>query len=349
MRFLTSDWSTKLMALLLAAAVWYYLDQQATKTLEARARIDFAIPEGAVVLRVLDGEGNEIRGEIPVRIRGPKRDVEMLRLGTLACAHAVEGGLRGAEETRSETLISSDFNVPTHLSVEAVPSPRISVVLARQVQRRVRVRADAVGGVTGLPRPGFRVKSLVPMPEEVLVRGPASLLEDPGFREIPIVPVSVEGRQTSFRATGRIPETLEGKPVRLDEPDFRIEVVIEEVAVVRREKFPVAVLLPAGLPYRVTVDPAEVEVELEGPPDVVAKAAAARGVTVLVDLSARDAASLGTSPRILLDLQATVSPGVPRGSELKATPMPDADPKDRKATVTLARPERDGTGGEAPR
>ena len=244
---LFSNLLAKLMALVMAVAVWYYLDQRATRTLEMRFRLDLVLPEGALLLQARDADGRELGGEIPVRLRGPRRDIEALRPASLICVHTLAGAIHEPVETRAETLTAEEFNVPSLIVVEPLPSAFIRVTLASRVRRRVRVRVEA--------------------------------------------------------------------------------------------------FQPAPFPYRVAVEPAEVDVQIEGAPDAVERAVAAKAVTVCVDLSGQDASEFGPSRRLLLDLQAMTSPGLPGSADLRLTPMPDASPSERKATVILTSERKTGAPG----
>lgn len=179
---------TMVLALALAAAVWY------GKALDRRERISEKQIEASVTL-VNVPQDMVITSEVPssllLRVRGP-----LSRLRGLDPAQTgVVIDLRGAGEGEHEfTVETRNVVVPYGIEVLVVSPSQVPLRLERVVQRRVPVRARLVGE----PVSGMSVNRVDVEPTAVLVSGPRLQLES--LRAVSTDPVSLDGAEGPVEA-----------------------------------------------------------------------------------------------------------------------------------------------------
>jgi len=195
---------TMVLALLLAAVVWY------GKALERRERISEKQLEASVTLVNVPADmviTSEVPRALVLRVRGP-----LSRLRGLDPAQTgVVVDLRGAGEGEHEFAVETrNVAVPEGIEVLVVSPAQVPLRLERVIQRRIPVRPRIVGE----PAEGMDVGKVDAQPTTVLVSGPRLQLE--ALRSVTTDAISVDGAEGPVEAvvTVRSPLPL----VRILEP-----------------------------------------------------------------------------------------------------------------------------------
>jgi hypothetical protein len=238
---------------------------------------------------------------VRVTVRGPRTLLDEMKADDLG---AFQPDLRSGKVDHVE-FDSSVIHIPPGVRVEQIDPPALSLRWEDEVLREIPVQAS----ITGQPAPGFIIKG-APRVEPATVRaiGPRSLVDVVQF-----------ARAAPFDVTGLDQEKAHEHVLALDRPpprvEFETQIVTVKVEVAREELQRIFVKVPVqavGV-TRAVLSPNEVDVKVEGPPELVRSLRTeqvvptvdlrAAGVTVTSPGSARLAAVVG-----LEGCRATVQP-----------------------------------------
>ena len=237
------------LAFALGLYAWVHGAQEAQRSLDLS--VDTILPSdtSSRVLKTV------MPPTIRVTVRGPKSVLDELTAEKLT----VQIDLHEGNETRA-TFDPSTIPVPPGLKVEQIEPPSIDLAWEDVVQRDIPVEV----GVVGTPAPGYVVKGApVADPANVRARGPKSEV-------IVIQRVRVDAFDVTGLTEGKYPRQL-----AIDRPRGRatydaqsVQATVEigrEVVERPFARVPVEVIGHAG----VRVHPAEVDVRLTCPPEIV--------------------------------------------------------------------------------
>ncbi|MGD8562990.1 MAG: CdaR family protein [Desulfarculaceae bacterium] len=211
LKWVTHNWSLKLLALCLAVALWLFVVGQEKAEISLKVPIEYTnIPRGTLVV-------GDVVGEVDVRLSGSRsliRRVASQRLNQTV-------NLGGLDPGAHEVQVSLDeLNLPPGVRVARVSPPRFTVTLARRANRTVVVRPV----IKGEPAPGLKVAGVTFIPEKVKISGSQEDLFDLDW--IWTVPIDVEGlsKTTTLPVQLRLPR---GRTLRLETSKVTAEVKIE--------------------------------------------------------------------------------------------------------------------------
>jgi len=244
-----SDWPLKLLALVLAFAIW------ASITGQDRTLRDFVVP-----LEVDFGTERIAESapptQVTVRLEGPQTTVRKLDpLRIRARLDLTEAPLG----EREVPLTASDLSgVPRGVDVSMFDPERVKLVLVARAQREVEILPEFVGR----PAEGRALYGFVATPPTVMVDGPRADVDAMGRLRTESIPL--EGHTDPFVASvGLVPEAAQVRVLDVDEVE--IQVLVDAGAVDRAfENLPVA--LPFATEGTARLKPAAVRVVLSGPP-----------------------------------------------------------------------------------
>jgi YbbR domain-containing protein len=209
---------------------------------------------------------------IEVRVRGPKSVIE--NLSKLELRYKLD--LTDAKIGVKVIPVKEDrIPLPKEASVVSAHPPILRVRIAREINKQIPV----IISLLGKPASGFFVSDAIAQPPSVIIRGPEHVLAP--IEKAPSKPIDVKGLAESFK-----------KPIALDLPEgLQIvapsgvilgKIVISEKIVIRKFK---------GIPvegkntsYAFSVTPPAIEIEIEGPVDILEKLHVENGIRVFVDL-----------------------------------------------------------------
>jgi len=194
---------------------------------------------------------------VRVTVRGPRTILDEMKADDLG---TFQLDLRNGKIDHIEFDLSA-VHLPPAVRAEQIDPPSISLRWEDEIIREVLVQAS----VAGQPAPGFVVKG-APKVEPATVRtmGPRSVIEVVQF-----------ARAEAFDVTGLAKEGSYERSLPLDRPparaEFETQTVTVKVEIAREELQRIFVKVPVQVVgvARGSVTPTEVDVRVEGPPDLV--------------------------------------------------------------------------------
>jgi len=176
---------------------------------------------------------------------------------------------------RSIPIDQDRIPLPKGISIVRVNPSFITVKVEKEIQKEVPV----IISFSGKPAPGFIVSSATAKPSSVTLKGPESILA-------PVVkalsePIDIKGLSESFKKEIALDlaEDLEG-----DSPSKLVlaEILIEEKIASR--KFNDIPLEGKGTPHIYSITPPAINIEVQGPVNILEKLNTENGLKVYVDL-----------------------------------------------------------------
>jgi hypothetical protein len=219
------------------------------------------LPVDVVASAPLDSAHRVLLTPLPpvvrVTVRGPRTLLDEMKADDLGSFHP---DLRSGKVDHVE-FDPSVIHLPAGVRVEQVEPPSLSLRWEDEVSREIPVQAS----ITGQPAPGFVIKGAPKVePPIVRARGPRSLVDVVQF-----------ARVAPFDVTGLDQEKTHEHVLAVDRPPPRVEydtqIVTVKVEVAREEMQRIFVKVPVqvvGVP-RGVLSPPEVDVKVEGPPELV--------------------------------------------------------------------------------
>jgi hypothetical protein len=194
---------------------------------------------------------------VRVTVRGPRTLLDEMKADDLG---TFQLDLRTGKLDHIE-FDPSTVHLPAGVRAEQIDPPSLSLRWEDVVIRELPIQAS----ITGQPAPGFIVKGAPKVePSTVRTKGPRSVVDVVQF-----------ARAEAFDVTGSAKEGVYERSLPLDRPPGRVEfetqTVTVKVEIAREELQRVFVKVPVQVVgvARGTVTPTEVDVRIEGPPDLV--------------------------------------------------------------------------------
>jgi hypothetical protein len=194
---------------------------------------------------------------VRVTVRGPRTILDEMKADDLG---AFQLDLRSGKIDHV-TFDPSAIHLPPGARAEQVDPPSIALTWEDEILREIPIRAP----ITGTPAAGFVVKgSAKPDPGAVRAIGPRSVVEVVQFANAEAFDVTGISREGVYTHT----LALERPPVRVE---YETKTVTVKVEIAHEELQRTFVKVPVQLvgATRGSVTPPEVDVKVEGPPDVV--------------------------------------------------------------------------------
>jgi len=248
----TRNWPLKILALLLAFAVWVAMTGESRIVQDLRVPLDVALPDGLIAAETPPTT-------VGVRLRGPESLLR--RLDPLPLEIHVD--LRDAAPgPRNVQLTSEDVDgVPRGIEVALIEPDRFRVHLDRRAKKLLPI----VPSFAGQPPRGYAVYDVRVTPDALEVEGPESKVA--ALTRLRTDPIHLENRSAPFSArTTAVPATPE---VRVIDPQPLEAQVDVDLAPTARTYEGVPVLL-AGQVYDARRSPSSIDVTLSGPPALLA-------------------------------------------------------------------------------
>jgi|WetSurMetagenome_2_1015567.scaffolds.fasta_scaffold00196_13 YbbR domain-containing protein len=199
----------KLLALVGAIALWFFITYQGQSETITDASIDFKnIPSGMEILK------QNIR-RVNVGVRGHEMILSGLRPSDVRVVVDLSNGKKG------EGLFSFDVNdvkSPRNVKVKRIDPTSIKVYLDESMSKTFRITPFVIGE----PRPGFEVKKITVDPPNVAADGAKT--EMARIAALRTEPVDISGLDASI--SQRIRLDTNGKNIRLKIPEVAIFVGI---------------------------------------------------------------------------------------------------------------------------
>lgn len=178
-----------LLALLVAVVIWVIASEsRREEVLERNLKVPVAVL-GVPADMVLSGSADET---VNIRVRGPATQIRGLTAENLGATIDLSGARPG---TLNVGIPSTAIDTPRNVEVISVQPPTLRLQLELLQRKYVSIRPYLVGS----PADGYAVENIEPRPDNALILGPASLVDE--VSEIPTERVILSGRTASFRET----------------------------------------------------------------------------------------------------------------------------------------------------
>ncbi len=334
MKWINANAGTMGMSLFLALLTWVYLWSTSSSTGDFRYEFK-PIVRGAERLASVsyevDGKDLHEGDTIPVKITGPRTEIERLRGSTPVCSPILEASsFTEPEGNITIDLLRDHFKLPDILRLEGAPG-RIVVKYVKLVEVEVPILATA-DDIEGRVKPGFRVTRIVPQPDKVRMRVPADSAHAKG-QSIPIQKVTVTNQSATFTAPGYVRLSAGMERVSTFELTVVIERRVDEPRVI--PNVPVRLLAPEDVRDRLHLEsPTAVDVEVRGPSEIT-KDLGANDFTVYVEVDLTKDTPPGKYPQrnLFCHLKKKVD------AEIDIVIMPGVKPENLQAEVTVLPPK----------
>lgn len=266
---LARNWPLKLLALILAYAIWFSVID------EERVIEDISIP-----LELSLTADQILRSEVPaaisLRLEGTETAIRRINPRGIVARIDLTGRASGEQEIRLDT--EHLVGLKREYAVRFMTPDRLNVTLSQKVRRRVGVEPTLLGR----PSEGFKLYSAETQPTRVEIEGPAEEIE--AIDVVRSTPVQLEGRRASFTTRATLAPESPYVSV-LGDAGLRVRLLIAPLPVERRFTDVPVVLDPPREGWRAV--PATVGVTLTAPPRVL-DALAQGGLRAVADGSALD-------------------------------------------------------------
>lgn len=209
--FLTKNTSLKVLSVLLAVSLWFYVSYRGESEMSIDAPLEFKnIPTGMEILR------QNIR-KVTVNVQGHEQAMHRLRQSDVHVVVDMSGTKKG------ENLISLDKDnvlLPRTMKVQRIEPTSVKVVLDETVSRTVPVRPY----ITGSPEKPFVLAAIKGSPAAVRIEGPKSEVEK--ITLIRTDPIDITGFDDDL--TQNVKLNLNGKVIRPDVSEITVTVTIRK-------------------------------------------------------------------------------------------------------------------------
>jgi YbbR domain-containing protein len=164
-RKITYNWHIKLISLALAFILWVYVDSLKQKERFFSVSLEMKnVPEGYLV-------SNDLPPSVKVVLRGKESRLALVDEEKLRAYVDLEGSVK--EETRKTVRVDRNL-IPQGVSIKEV-EPRIIDVQVEKVEEK---RVSVIPVIINDPPEGYYFEDVQIEPEQLLVRGPESLLKN---------------------------------------------------------------------------------------------------------------------------------------------------------------------------
>lgn len=182
LRALTAHWELKLIAVVVACTLWFFVATSEQSLLALPAPVEYVGLSPDLVL--VDGQ----RETLDIEVRAVRSVVARLGPETVR----VRVDLTGVEPGESVVQITpADVQAPPGATVTRLTPARLQLTVATAATGAVKV----VPQVRGAPAPGFTVQRVHVDPSTVRIKGPRSTIESRG--EVSTLPIDVSGSRRS--------------------------------------------------------------------------------------------------------------------------------------------------------
>ncbi|NUN22118.1 MAG: hypothetical protein HUU09_01440 [Candidatus Jettenia caeni] len=275
-KIITGNILTKLMALVMAVALWLYAINRHTGDVTEVVKLNILVPDGVAIVE----QGAE---EITIHLRGPQNIIDgltsMIKEQKIQATYVIEESRTEIEDQEKQTILISreHLNIPNDVKLMGLYPDKVDVVLSKLQQKRLKVNVQKKGE----PAIGYSVANEFVFPSEIEVTGPLNTLKEAS--SINTVPIDIDGITIEQNRTfpwrigidKKITVTRGDKnisvPVECKE-DVRVWLqIVEQQDTKFFEKIKIKVMSPADYPYEIKLQDEFTNIKVKGPKLVLDK------------------------------------------------------------------------------
>jgi YbbR domain-containing protein len=250
----------KLVSLVLAAVTWYYIqDVTSYEGVIRDITVDIVAPEGWKPRKSYD---------VAVALRGSQSDI--LNLDKSQISVVADISKRSADYIMQVELNPSSVQTPRAVRVVDIMPSEIQVSLDRGGETEVTVEVNKVGE----PAQGFSLDGVTVNPDVVKISGARYLLDR--ITNVFTRSVDLDGRTRSFSRTValELPREVSEDPIEINPAEVTLNFTITEITMDRLiDQVPVRLMLPPGRTSQFVLDPATVNITLQGRVNIISNLA----------------------------------------------------------------------------
>lgn len=314
-KFLLGNIRVKLVALVIAIALWVYATGRHTGELEEVIPFVISTPPGFTML-------NKGTDTVMIKVRGPQNIISnfssMVKNKKIQAAYSIAPYKKDVGDHVKETvpLDKDSLNLPEGIHLVSVTPSKVEVTLGKLQKKYLTVRLKK----EGKPAPGYKITNEFTYPSEVIVTGPSSVMME--ATEIDTVPISINGITTDQNKTFPWGVPIEQKiTFTQGEKETSVHVtcnkavqvwlsISPQVELKKFRKIRVRVLQPPDFPFKVKLQDRFIDLQVKGPKLILDK-------LQLSDIWAYvDVDSLEPPGPYKLPIHCTLPNGVELGGEL---------------------------------
>jgi YbbR domain-containing protein len=266
----TGNILTKLMALVMAIALWFYAINRHTGDLVEIVNLTVSVPDGIAILE----QGTE---KITIHIRGPQNIIDnlkdMIKEGKTQATYMIRESENKIETEEKRTILISreHLNLPNGVKLISIYPDKVDLLLGKLQKKRLKVSLQKKGE----PAVGYIVANEFMFPSEVEVTGPLNVLKE--ISSINTIPIDIDGITAEQNRT--FPWRIEiDQKVMVKRGDKNISVpvvckadvrvwlqVVEQQDTKVFEKIKIKVMRPSEYPYEIKLQDEFADVKIKGP------------------------------------------------------------------------------------
>ncbi|MCC7212160.1 MAG: hypothetical protein E3K40_01050 [Candidatus Brocadia sp.] len=269
-KLFTGNIPTKLMALVMAVALWFYAINRHTGDLTATVSLTVTVPEGITIVE-------QSTGEITIHLQGPQNVIDtidgMIKDRKISARYALKESPDVIEDQLKQSIFirREHLDLPPSVKLLSVYPDKIDVVLGKLQRKKLKVVLQKKGE----PAIGYSVANEFIFPGEVEVTGPLNALKEASsINTVPIDIGGISGEQNRTfpwrigidqKVTVKRGDKTISVPVVCDE-DVRIWLQIMEQQDTRVfGKIKIKIIGPPAYPYLIKLQDEFADVKVKGP------------------------------------------------------------------------------------
>lgn len=209
--FMTKNTSLKILSVLLAISLWFYVSYRGESEMSVEAPLEFKnIPTGMETLR------QNIR-KVTVNVQGHEQAMHRLRQSDVHVVVDMSGTKKGENQI---SLDKDNVLLPRTMKVQRIEPSSVKIVLDETVSRVVPVRPY----ITGSPERPYVLAGIKGSPASVRIEGPKTEVD-----RITILrtdPIDITGFDDDLTQTVKL--NLNGKAIRPDVSEITVTLTIRK-------------------------------------------------------------------------------------------------------------------------
>ena len=285
----TGNVLTKLMAFVMAVALWLYAINRHTGDVRETVSLSISVPEGITIQE-------QSAKEVALHLRGPQHIIDnlsaMIKANKILAKYTIPESPQGIEDREKQTIPITRqlLNLPKDIKLISIYPDKVDILLSKLQKKRLMVTIQKKGE----PSTGYTIANEFVFPKEVEVTGPLNALKE--VVSINTTPIDVSGVTTEQNRTFPWKIGIDQKvivkrgdknvsiPVDCAE-EVRIWLQIAEQPDTRQfEKVKIKIMRPADYPYEAKLQDEFATIKVKGAKPLLDKLTA-EDVVLYVDVT----------------------------------------------------------------
>lgn len=209
--FMTKNTSLKILSVLLAISLWFYVSYRGESEMSVEAPLEFKnIPTGMEILR------QNLR-KVTVNVQGHEQAMHRLRQSDVHVVVDMSGTKKGENQI---SLDKDNVLLPRTMKVQRIEPSSVKIVLDETVSRVVPVRPY----ITGSPERPFVLAGIKGSPASVRIEGPKTEVDRVTILRTD--PIDITGFDDDLTQTVKL--NLNGKALRPDVSEITVTLTIRK-------------------------------------------------------------------------------------------------------------------------